>query len=229
MKNNVDSLNKKYDILISLLESSYKYFETECLYDETLSYDSRVFNQYYEEYKSVINDIKSKLLINKGNLKFRSEENNGIYNLYLKYSKNTCINLVELQRSLKLKNPVDKEKFHTTVVYSNTSIYTRDFEGEEDIHINAMGTKIGILESKDNKKCVVLFTNSKNIRNKFNNYIDLGATWDYPEYQPHITLSKSEDDDTIEYIKNNFSEDINIELLVTKEVRKIIRSKSIHQ
>jgi 2'-5' RNA ligase len=88
-----------------------------------------------------------------------------------------------------IKNPIDPNDFHATVIYSRKGVpEAKKYDLNLPIDAKISGWKIfqtqdgknalvGIIESKE------LNTHHKTLRKEY------GATHDYPEYSPHVTLS----------------------------------------
>lgn len=101
------------------------------------------------------------------------------------FNDETLDKLEEIQRSLRLLNPTPREKMHTTICYSRVYVPYMPFTGEElvsDInHLEVWDTKSG--------KTLVLVMQSEILRERHKYAEILGATYDFDEYKPHITLS----------------------------------------
>jgi hypothetical protein len=96
-------------------------------------------------------------------------------------------NFVEM--SLGLTERVDPSTYHITVIYSRTPVPTAE-------HIAGMSTTtiasvVGyeVFPTKSNGKCLVMrlqFSFAESLNSKLTQE---GATSDYPEYKPHLTLA----------------------------------------
>jgi len=90
---------------------------------------------------------------------------------------------------------IPEDELHCTIAYSK-----KDFEytlSKEDIYIPESSSK---LEKLGDAGAIVLKIYSQELQDRFNRCINAGATYDYPSYKPHITISYSEVDN-LENIK----------------------------
>lgn len=112
------------------------------------------------------------------------EVSEGLY-VAAKFSELTLDALEELQRNLKCPNPVPREKLHSTICYSRVKIpYTvssGSFEVASSGHLE--------LWPNGDSNVLVLILNSDYLRCRHMYARALGATHDFPDYTPHITLS----------------------------------------
>ncbi|QPI17879.1 hypothetical protein POP12_087 [Pectobacterium phage POP12] len=109
---------------------------------------------------------------------------NGLY-MKVKYSENSLELVKKLQEKLQLKNPVSLNKIHTTVVYSRKHV---DIFPSLDVYEKASIVGLDVWDTKYGKT-VVAFLDSPYLHERFNDAMEAGATYDYPDYKPHITLS----------------------------------------
>ncbi len=96
---------------------------------------------------------------------------------------------------------VPADELHCTIAYSK-----KDFEYEvskEDIFVSEFNT---YLEPLGDDGAVVLKIHSQELQDRFNRCMLAGATYDYPSYKPHITISYKE----IDNIKDIKQPDFNI-------------------
>lgn len=84
-----------------------------------------------------------------------------------------------------IQSPVDKEDYHCTVVYSHKDVTQAIQSQQPKLPITAKA--IGY-ESFDGG-AYVLKIESKELNQLHKETRNLGATYDYPQYNPHITLS----------------------------------------
>ena len=80
---------------------------------------------------------------------------------------------------------IDADDLHLTVAYSSVPV------DADDICID----KYMLLVPKNGRRLklfgnsLVLTVNSNYLDNRWNYYLEKGCSWDFPEYQPHISLS----------------------------------------
>lgn len=93
--------------------------------------------------------------------------------------------MVALQQSLGLKNPLDAEKFHTTVLYSRNPVEVVPLDKVHEATIKY----IDCWEQRNGKYAVVAKLKCESLEERHDDLISIGGTHDFPSYQPHITLS----------------------------------------
>jgi len=100
------------------------------------------------------------------------------------FTPRTISNIKDLINSLDVPNhAID---FHTTITYSRKSLpISLGIIAQKHV---AVSDKLEIFES-ENERVLVLRLISPDLQKSFEHYIKLGATYDYDEYKPHITLS----------------------------------------
>lgn len=118
-------------------------------------------------------------------MKKLSEFGKGLY-VAAKFSESTLDALEELQRSLKLPNPVPRDKLHTTIVYSRVNVPYKVASGSFEI---ADKGKLTVFETQSGNRALVLEMDSDYLSARHSYAKALGASYDYPDYRPHITLS----------------------------------------
>ena len=109
------------------------------------------------------------------------------------FSEETIKALKELQEKLDVPNPVDESDFHTTLLFSRKHLPNYQPLGE----LSPVQTADDIdyrLElwptSSESKTCCVLLFDSNWLSERHQTLMDEhGATYDFPTYTPHITLS----------------------------------------
>jgi hypothetical protein len=108
----------------------------------------------------------------------------GLY-VAAKFSELTLDALEELQRSLRVPNPVPREKLHSTICYSRVNIPYTVSSGSFEVATS------GRLEvwNHGETPVLVLVLDSEYLRCRHQYARTLGATHDFPDYTPHITLS----------------------------------------
>jgi 2'-5' RNA ligase len=116
-----------------------------------------------------------------------SSKSKGTY-ASLDLSKKSQKSLLNWLTKQDLPNLVDPEEYHCTIIYSRKAIpEIAKWEIKLPMPVKAIGWKI--FPTQDGKKCLVLeVQNSKMNDIHFKAEEELGATWDYPEFIPHITV-----------------------------------------
>lgn len=112
-------------------------------------------------------------------------ESEGTY-VCVNFSDVTIEALNALVKDLGIDEATRPDDFHATVVYSRKSI---PWKKADELDIEAKITGYTIFDTRDGKKCLVLLIDSPWLHERFERAMSLGATYDFPEYKPHITLS----------------------------------------
>lgn len=109
---------------------------------------------------------------------------NGTY-IAVKFNADTLLRLQSLQKRAKLNNPIPLEELHATICYSRNPIHVVPKVGNKVIAVHGF---VENLETK-NGNAVVLRFDSPALLERHEQLKKLGATHDFPEYLPHISLS----------------------------------------
>lgn len=123
--------------------------------------------------------------------------------------------LMEAIKSMNIPNPVSQEDLHITLLYSRK--FLPDYEPAKDTNIIVTPSKFTIFDGQDGSKVLVLILDcgqciDRHIR--LMAYYD--ATYDFPEYIPHITLSYDIGDYSLEDANMNFDK-LPTSLLINSE------------
>ncbi|ASD52056.1 RNA ligase [Pseudomonas phage PspYZU05] len=114
-----------------------------------------------------------------------SELNRGFY-AAVRFSDSTVHHLTKLQKELKIPFPVKAEDLHCTVVYSRVIV---PFRALDDSYLLANKGTLDTFTNKNGTNALVLRFDSEHLQERHKYAKILGATYDFPEYLPHITLS----------------------------------------
>lgn len=117
---------------------------------------------------------------------------NGLY-AAVYFSDDTINRISKYCKKAKIPNTLDTNDFHSTLAYSRKPL--NNFVPIEKL--NETGIPIGFEvwasepnAFKDDKThCLVLHYESDYMRKRFDEILDLGATYDFDEYNPHISFS----------------------------------------
>ena len=108
----------------------------------------------------------------------------GVY-MSVKFDQTSNDALAGVQKMLKVKNAVSADKLHATVVYSRKTVDLFPMDGLSEIArligFEVWDTKYG--------KTVVGKLESDYLNTRFKDAMDMGATYDYDDYKPHVTLA----------------------------------------
>lgn len=108
----------------------------------------------------------------------------GVY-MSVKFDQTSNDALAGVQKMLNLKNPVGTDKLHSTVVYSRKTVDLFPMDGLSEVArlvgFEVWNTKYG--------KTVIGNLESDFLHRRFKEAMDMGATYDYDDYNPHVTLA----------------------------------------
>lgn len=107
----------------------------------------------------------------------------------VKFDEFTLDSIQQLQDELKLLNKVKREDLHSTVVYSRVKIPYKT--GHADIGNVLISQKqhLELWDTSDGKALVLVMDDAVKLKFRHDYAKILGATYDFPDYKPHITLS----------------------------------------
>lgn len=90
-------------------------------------------------------------------------------------------------QNLGLTDKIDPSTYHTTLIYSRTPV--PDAENYEfPSSVNATASEYELFDTKQGNKCLVLKLNCPRAHEINSDLNKMGATSDYSEYKPHITI-----------------------------------------
>jgi len=105
----------------------------------------------------------------------------------IKYPEDLCYQIVNKANTLGIPNVIDMKDIHTTLLYSRN--FLDDYlapNTEIEVQYKATPEKFEVF----NDKILVLVLKSEDLINRHNYLMSIhNATYDFPEYIPHITLS----------------------------------------
>lgn len=103
----------------------------------------------------------------------------------------------------KIPTAVPDEKMHSTIVYSRDNP-VKDYEvsGKLEEPIEAKINSFDVFQSQEGKNCLVAKLHAPDLEDRHNKAKELGASYDYDEYIPHVTLSYDVGDVDDSFIDN---------------------------
>jgi hypothetical protein len=104
------------------------------------------------------------------------------------FSDETNQNLTKYLKDNNIPNPIVSPGFHTTIVYSRVPVNTFEPNHSVDIKINP-DASLEAWDMQNGMKCLVLCYRSLYLDLRFQEAMAQGATYDFDEYKPHISLS----------------------------------------
>ena len=139
------------------------------------------------------------------------EKSKGTY-AAVRYSDESIKKLEKVVKEL----PNPNYDFHTTLLYSRK--YLPNYKPLGKIQETATVNGFKIFDTQDEKRALVLTLDCPFLVNRHNELMkEHGATYDYDEYIPHITLSYDLEDRQIEKI--NFNEVLEIVLEYSEDLK----------
>jgi 2'-5' RNA ligase len=104
-------------------------------------------------------------------------------------SRQLLDNFVEM--NLGLTERVDKSTYHITVIYSRTPVPDAEsyLTAPSPLPVEATVTGYEVFPTKSNGKCLVMRLDCPYGTRLNGELTKLGATSDYPEYKPHLTIA----------------------------------------
>jgi hypothetical protein len=105
------------------------------------------------------------------------------------FDNNTKKELRQLMIDLKIPNRTPSKRLHSTIIYSKKHI--PDFETTtEGYPKTATCRKFHIFDTRDGNRALVLILDCQSLVDRHNEIMqNSDATYDFPRYIPHITLS----------------------------------------
>lgn len=111
----------------------------------------------------------------------------------VRFSEHTVDNLIQLQGKLDVPNPIPYNKFHTTLLYSRKYLpeYKAFGKYTEPMQSNSSVFHLEIWKSSESgRACLVLLYGCKDLSMRHDDLMrQHEATFDFPDYRPHVTLS----------------------------------------
>lgn len=134
----------------------------------------------------------------------------GIY-MCAKFDQASCEALAKVQKLLGVENAVSAAKLHTTIVYSRKTVdlfpASGISEGARLVDVEKWETKYG--------NTIVGVLESDYLHSRFNDAMDAGATYDFDDYKPHVTLAYDSQIEDISGVKRLLT--LPVELTIISE------------
>ena len=110
-----------------------------------------------------------------------------------KYSNESSVILKEWMEHWGIPNPIDPAKFHTTIIYSRAEIDKKYQISISEAEMKKLDwvfspTELAMFGEGD-QRILVLKLLAPQLNEMHETLLLNGATFDYPEYNPHVTLS----------------------------------------
>lgn len=107
-----------------------------------------------------------------------------------KFNPTTVAQLAAFTAEHNIPNAVDSSKFHSTILYSRKYLPNYSAAGKYPTPLVGTFTKFDVWQSKDGANCLVLEYSCPELVKRHNELMAThGATYDFPNYKTHVTLS----------------------------------------
>ena len=114
-------------------------------------------------------------------------DESGIY-IAVKYNRFSVNKIKQLAEKYQVPNVIPLDKFHTTLIYSTKG--AENVETFEDMEYVVLPNQLDIWTSKSGEKCLVLKVDCTQLVRRNKELMEkYQFVSDYPEYNPHITIS----------------------------------------
>lgn len=115
---------------------------------------------------------------------------------------NTKATIKRIQHQYNIPNPLDTAKIHCTLIYSRTPCDKPIISA--DSTYNATFKSFDIFDTRDGKRCLVIKLTSRDLSARHKALMkEMGASYDFATYIPHITLSYDVGDYDWQQIKSS--------------------------
>lgn len=133
--------------------------------------------------------------------------------------------LQNLQKMYKIPNPTPTKDMHSTVIYSRVPV---DFPICDEVNqVVDRQVQFHVFNTRDGARALVLKIKSDYLTKRHELGTELGATYDFPDYIPHITLSYDVGDKQFStksfklekdlIIKSEYAEELNLNWKQSKD------------
>lgn len=122
--------------------------------------------------------------------KQHAREPDGSY-MAVKLSPDTVSRVHKYIKDAGIPNGTAAEKLHSTLMYSRVFLPDMKAKGKLDDPYTGTPKKLEVWDSQDGNRCLVLKIDSADLEERHKELMSRhkNATWDYPDFTPHITLS----------------------------------------
>lgn len=160
------------------------------------------------------------------------KESGGTY-VGAKFDKATCKALTKMMKDLKIPKPLSEDNFHTTIIFSRKP-FKEGFEALGDLKEPWVGKPLAfdIFTGRNDQNCLVLKYDCPEQKKRHEKLMkEHDATYDWPEYKVHLTLSYDCGDfdaksiKPAEYLKeiviaNEYTTALDLDWLANKDKKK---------
>jgi len=135
--------------------------------------------------------------------------------------------IIELVKKMEIPNPIERDAIHLTLLYSRK--FLPDYEALGKVDMWAYPKGFHIFEGGNGKDILVLLVDSPDLEKRHKLLMkEHRATYDFPDFRPHITLSYDLEDfmrlrnkkSVLDNIKNEFDTILPKELHISMEYKE---------
>jgi len=106
----------------------------------------------------------------------------------LRFSQDDEDVIIGIVKEMGVPNPIQRDEIHLTLLYSRKTLH--NYKPAEMTDMWAYPRGYHIFDGKDGKSILVILLESEDANYRHQKLMTQhGATYDFPEYRPHITLS----------------------------------------
>lgn len=105
--------------------------------------------------------------------------------------------LVEWARKAGFDKVLDPSDMHVTIAFSRGVVDWANFKPKTDT-LRVLSTDNRSMIPLGDKGAVVLKFSSSRLQSRWKEFVDGGCSWDYPGYQPHITITYNGDTEKVD-------------------------------
>ena len=120
--------------------------------------------------------------------KTNSKYKTGVYAAF-KVSDESARKIEKWAKENRIPNIISPKNMHVTTVYSKRNIKYRPLKPSSPIKVNKDTIDVEMFKTDDNKNALAIRFYNKKVQTRWKKAINMGATWGYKEYIPHITVS----------------------------------------
>lgn len=118
---------------------------------------------------------------------FLAENSNGTY-ASVTFTSGSTKKLHDLQKKLNVPNPLTRNKFHSTLIFSRKELKNIDSRELRKV-LDTNEFTMREWEQRNGVTCLVITFHSQWMDDRHKFYRSKGGTHDFDSYEPHITLS----------------------------------------
>ena len=132
--------------------------------------------------------LKDYLFVESKTRKTNSKYKTGVYAAF-KVSDESARKIERWAKDNRIPNVLHRKNMHVTTVYSKRNIKYRPLKPSSPIKVSKDTMDIEMFKTDDNKNALAIRFYNKRVQTRWKKAMNIGATWGYKEYIPHVTIS----------------------------------------